>query len=247
MDLGPGFGGRTGDADKGRAFWDKSAPVARNRGGGGGIAPWIQGGSDGVHPLTSAASSRCFHAPKRSRRALSFTEAVWQTARPFRADAPTSFEDDSRTMATPPRFASQKIPSHAHSVELTVPFHDIDALRVVWHGHYLKYLEIARCELLKQCGLDVMQMVELGYRFMVSDISCRHTNALTYGDRFRVTAWFTETEHRIGIAYEVFNLTTQKRSARAHSTLITVSGEGKLCLSTPAPIFERLPKLERAD
>ena len=51
----------------------------------------------------------------------------------------------------------------------------------------------------------------------------------------------------IGIAYEVFNLTTQKRSARAHSTLITVSGEGKLCLSTPAPIFERLPKLERAD
>ena len=137
-------------------------------------------------------------------------------------------------MATPPRSASQKIPSHAHSVELTVPFHDIDALRVVWHGHYLKYLEIARCELLKQCGLDVMQMVELGYRFMVSD-------------RFRVTAWFTETEHRIGIAYEVFNLTTQKRSARAHSTLITVSGEGKLCLSTPAPIFERLPKLERAD
>ncbi|MBQ4334850.1 MAG: acyl-CoA thioesterase [Myxococcaceae bacterium] len=145
------------------------------------------------------------------------------------------------------RAASSKIPSHAHSVELTVPFHDIDALRVVWHGHYLKYLEIARCELLKQCGLDVMQMVELGYRFMVSDISCRHTNALTYGDRFRVTAWFTETEHRIGIAYEVFNLTTQKRSARAHSTLITVSGEGKLCLSTPAPIFERLPKLERAD
>ncbi|MDR0966239.1 MAG: acyl-CoA thioesterase [Myxococcales bacterium] len=139
-----------------------------------------------------------------------------------------------------------KLPAHAHSVELDVPFHDIDALHVVWHGHYLKYLEIARCALLKKFDLDVMRMVELGYRFMISDISVRHTSALTYGDRFRVTAWFTETEHRIGIAYEIFNLATQKRAARAHSTLITVSAEGKLRLSTPRPIFERLPILEGA-
>ena len=140
--------------------------------------------------------------------------------------------------------ASPKIPAHAHSVELEVPFHDIDALRVVWHGHYLKYLEIARCALLQKFDLDVMQMVALGYRFMVSDLSCRYTNALTYGDRFRVTAWFTETEHRLGIAYEIFNLTTQQRAARAVSTLITVSDEGKLRLSTPRPIFERLPKVQ---
>ena len=33
------------------------------------------------------------------------------------------------------------------SVELEVPFHDIDGMGIVWHGHYFKYLEIARTKL----------------------------------------------------------------------------------------------------
>jgi len=33
---------------------------------------------------------------------------------------------------------------HAIEIRLEVPFHDVDALRIVWHGHYLKYLELAR-------------------------------------------------------------------------------------------------------
>ena len=29
--------------------------------------------------------------------------------------------------------------------DVTVPFFDVDSMNVVWHGHYVKYLEIARC------------------------------------------------------------------------------------------------------
>jgi acyl-CoA thioester hydrolase len=29
-------------------------------------------------------------------------------------------------------------------VEVVVPFFDVDSMDVVWHGHYVKYLEIAR-------------------------------------------------------------------------------------------------------
>ncbi len=135
------------------------------------------------------------------------------------------------------------IPEHAHSMEMEVPFHDIDALRVVWHGHYLKYMEISRCALLRKFGLDAADMINLGFKFMVGDLTCRYSNALTYGDRFRITSWFTETEHRIGIAYEIFNITQNKRAFRGTTNLITVSEEGKLQLSTPKIIFERLPAL----
>ena len=31
---------------------------------------------------------------------------------------------------------------------IEVPFHDVDVMRVAWHGHYVKYFEIARCALL---------------------------------------------------------------------------------------------------
>ena len=30
---------------------------------------------------------------------------------------------------------------------IRVPFHDVDLMEVVWHGHYAKYFEIARCAL----------------------------------------------------------------------------------------------------
>ena len=35
-------------------------------------------------------------------------------------------------------------------VVIEIPFHDVDVIGVVWHGHYFKYLEIARCALLEK-------------------------------------------------------------------------------------------------
>ena len=140
---------------------------------------------------------------------------------------------------------TSKIPDHAHSMEMEVPFHDIDSLLVVWHGHYLKYMEISRCALLKKFDLDVFEMVRIGYRFMVAEMSCRYTNALTYGDKFRITSWFTETEHKIGIAYEIYNITRGKRAFRGTTDLITVSAEGKLQMSTPKVILDKLPVLTK--
>ncbi|MGE8385221.1 MAG: acyl-CoA thioesterase, partial [Pseudomonas putida] len=37
-------------------------------------------------------------------------------------------------------------------VEVLVPFFDVDMMEVVWHGHYVKYLEVARCALLDKLG-----------------------------------------------------------------------------------------------
>ena len=43
---------------------------------------------------------------------------------------------------------------HEVRVQLEVPFHDVDRLGVVWHGHYFKYFELARTRLLRAIGLD---------------------------------------------------------------------------------------------
>ena len=32
-------------------------------------------------------------------------------------------------------------------IRMEVPFHDIDILGIVWHGHYNKYFELARTAL----------------------------------------------------------------------------------------------------
>jgi acyl-CoA thioester hydrolase len=38
------------------------------------------------------------------------------------------------------------------TIEATVAFHDIDVIGVMWHGHYLKYLENARWALMDRIG-----------------------------------------------------------------------------------------------
>jgi acyl-CoA thioester hydrolase len=126
------------------------------------------------------------------------------------------------------------------SVELEVPFHDVDALRIVWHGHYYKYLELARTRLVRECGLDIGDLIGPRYRFLMIESSCRYTAPLTYGDRVRVEAWFRDVAHRLNIGYEITNLTQGKRAARAHTVLATTNSEGRLLLRTPDAILERI-------
>jgi acyl-CoA thioester hydrolase len=129
---------------------------------------------------------------------------------------------------------------HEGFIELEVPFHDVDALRLVWHGHYSKYLELARTELLRSRRLDVPDLLELGLGFIMIESGCRYAAPLRYGDRVRVAAWFRDVRHRVFIAYEVTNLTHRRRAAWGHTVLATTDAEGRMLLATPPAILDRL-------
>jgi acyl-CoA thioester hydrolase len=129
---------------------------------------------------------------------------------------------------------------HRISFEHEVPFHDVDAMRVVWHGHYFKYFELARTVLFRSRGLDAADIVALGYRFVVIESKCRHSYPLQYAERMRIDAWFKDVEHRLHVRYEITNLSAQRRTAKGHSMLATLDATGNLLLVTPQAILERL-------
>lgn len=131
-------------------------------------------------------------------------------------------------------------PRSAVAVELEIPFHDVDVLEVAWHGHYPKYLELARTAFVRTRGLDNAEMRKLGYRFFVSEFYLRHLAPLRYGDRARVFAWPVEVENRLRVAYQIQNLTLAKLAAQGWTVLVTTDAEGVLCLETPPPLLERL-------
>jgi acyl-CoA thioester hydrolase len=128
----------------------------------------------------------------------------------------------------------------AVSIELSVPFHDCDPLFVVWHGRYFQYLEIARSALFAKYALDVDHVREMNYRMYVTDARCRYLYPLTYNDRARVTARFTATSPLLRVAYEVFNLTAGRKSARAVTVMATTDVHGKLLTETPHDVLARL-------
>ncbi len=130
--------------------------------------------------------------------------------------------------------------SHKAVVELEVPFHDVDPLHVVWHGHYYKYMELARTQLLRGLHLDGQELLDLGFKLFVIESNCRYVFPLRYGDKVKVTARISDYEYRIMVRYEIFNLSQGKRSAKGRTALATTDREGALLLKTPDPILERL-------
>ena len=128
------------------------------------------------------------------------------------------------------------------SVEFEIPFHDVDALQIVWHGHYYKYFEMARTALLRSCKLDGPEVSELGHGMLIIESHCRHVSPLAYGDQIRITAWLADVVHRVHIRYEIQNLSQGRRAARGHTMLVATTRNGEMLHRTPQGILDRLSR-----
>ncbi|HEY8376052.1 MAG TPA: thioesterase family protein [Nannocystis sp.] len=129
---------------------------------------------------------------------------------------------------------------HEISVEFEVPFHDVDVLGIVWHGHYYKYMELGRTALLRSRGLDVDDIRAAGYALLLVDSHCRYTFPLRYADRARVDAWFASVTPRLVVAYRIRNLSHDRCSARGQTILVTTDHDGRLLPETPDALLKRL-------
>lgn len=128
----------------------------------------------------------------------------------------------------------------AVSVRLKVPFHDCDPLFVVWHGRYLEYLEVARSALFARHRVDVEDVRALNYRMYVTDVHCRYLHPLSYNHELSVTARFTALTPLIRVAYDVRNLSVNRKSARAVTVMATTDAQGKLLPETPHDLIARI-------
>lgn len=107
-------------------------------------------------------------------------------------------------------------------MDITVAFHDLDVMNVVWHGNYIKYFEIARHEVLRKIDYDYPQMQASGYVWPVVDIRSRYVLPVTYGDKLQVFAIILEWEYRLIIKYVVINHNTNKVVTRGRSVQVPV-------------------------
>lgn len=126
------------------------------------------------------------------------------------------------------------------AIEGEVPFHDVDLLAIAWHGHYYKYMELARTALLRAVDLDLDAFRALRLKLVVIESRCRYAAPLRYGDRYRVEAWFGDIDHRLLVSYEITNLTTQRRAARGRTATVVTDFDGNMLLATPDAVRERI-------
>ena len=128
--------------------------------------------------------------------------------------------------------------------QIRVPFFDVDSMHVVWHGHYVKYLEVARCALLDHLGHNYQQMQAAGFAWPVIDLQLRYMRGATFGQRLNVRASLVEWENRLKINYLISDLATGERMTRGSSVQVAVEiASREMLLASPAVMVDAVRKV----
>ncbi|WP_300651941.1 thioesterase family protein [Pseudomonas sp.] len=107
-------------------------------------------------------------------------------------------------------------------IEMVVPFFDVDSMEVVWHGHYVKYFEVARCALLDKLGHNYTHMLAAGYAWPIIDLQVRYIRGARFGQKIIVRADLIEWENRLKLHYLISDAETGERMTRGSSVQVAV-------------------------
>jgi len=130
---------------------------------------------------------------------------------------------------------------HQTSVDLEIPFHDVDMMEVVWHGHYAKYFEIARCALLEKIDYNYPQMRDSGYAWPVIDLTMRYIKPSVFGQVITVQATIVEWESRLKINYLITDKRTGSRLTKGYSIQVAIDSQTKeMCFESPKVLLDKL-------
>jgi acyl-CoA thioester hydrolase len=129
----------------------------------------------------------------------------------------------------------------SHEIELSPAFHDLDPMEVVWHGHYLKYMELARCALLQRYDYDYPQMRASGFAWPIVDLRSKYVRSARFGQRLKVRAQIVEWEFRLKIEYVITDAGSGDVLTRAHTVQVAVEmHNGEMCFASPPVLLQRL-------
>ena len=110
-------------------------------------------------------------------------------------------------------------------VEIEIPFFDVDPMAVAWHGHYVKYFEVARCAMLRKIDYDYPKMHESGYVFPVVEIYLKYVNPARYGQIVVAAAELLEYENRLKIGYRIRDKASGQRLTKGWSVQVAIEAK----------------------
>lgn len=129
----------------------------------------------------------------------------------------------------------------SHETDILVPFHDVDMMTIAWHGHYVKYFEVARCELLDKINYNYLQMTQSGYMWPVIDMHIRYVKPAKFGQTIRVEVGVTEYENRLKMEYVIRDAESGMRLTKGSTTQVAVRmSDNEMMLASPEVLKQKL-------
>jgi acyl-CoA thioester hydrolase len=130
------------------------------------------------------------------------------------------------------------------SVLIKAQFYDVDAMKIVWHGNYVRYLEEARSALLDHIGYNYEQMAESGFAWPIVDLRVKYVKSVTLLQEIKVIATLVEYENRLRISYRIVDAKNGDVFTKAETVQFPVSmTTGEVCLDCPLALTDAVRRL----
>lgn len=126
-------------------------------------------------------------------------------------------------------------------IEIRVQFFDLDPMQIVWHGNYVKYLEVVRCALFDKIDYNYAEMDASGFSWPVIDMQLRYIHSAVFGQRLKLRADIVEWENRLKIDYLITDAESGARLTRASTTQVAINmASGEMCFVSPPVLLKKL-------
>ncbi len=119
-------------------------------------------------------------------------------------------------------------------VETKVRFSEVDSMRVVWHGSYVKYLEDGRESFGDEYQLGYYDVFENKYMTPIVKLDINYKRTIKYGERVIIETEYVATKAaKIIFNYKIINAETKEVALTAQSVQVFINTDEQLQLTNP--------------
>ncbi|MBO5800430.1 MAG: acyl-CoA thioesterase [Paludibacteraceae bacterium] len=115
-----------------------------------------------------------------------------------------------------------------------VRFSEVDSMKIVWHGEYIRYFEDGREAFGKRFGFSYMDLYDAGYVIPMVEINCEYRSPLRVNDKAIVETRFIDSKAaKIIFEYSIFREDNNELVATGRSVQVFLNKNFELELSCP--------------
>ncbi len=125
-------------------------------------------------------------------------------------------------------------------VTVRVNYSQTDQMGVVYHAHYVVWLDVARTEHLRRTGMSYKELEAMGTRLVVAELRVRYRQPARYDDTIRIRCWVRDlASRRIVFGYAIEHAETGALLATADTAMISLDSQHRLS-SMPNQVMKLL-------
>lgn len=126
-------------------------------------------------------------------------------------------------------------------VKHRVNFYDTDAMAVVHHSNYIRWFEIGRVEFLREAGITLEQLMDAGFVFPITDVSCRYLSPGKFDDVLLIETKPTAlTKVKMAFDYRILREADKAVLVEGHTQNVFTSRETGLITRLPENYYLKL-------